>query len=93
MGDSEDSENDSNRIPEINVNQMSNAIASNLASTRQHHIPVFKGNKGDDPLKFLRTFERVGKALKWDDSSLLDKFPNYLAESAEEWYYINVVLY
>jgi hypothetical protein len=59
-------------------------------SSHQHHIPIFSGTRTEDPKKFLRTFERVAKALKWDNTMKMDKFPNYFFDSAEEFYYINV---
>jgi hypothetical protein len=55
---------DAANLPHINVTQISSAIALNLASSRQHHIPVFSGTRTEHPIKFLRTFERVSKALK-----------------------------
>jgi hypothetical protein len=91
MTESGDETNDlaagGSNLPHINVNQMSNAIASNLA--RQYRIPVFGGSRTEDPINFLRTYERVAKALKWDAVTMLDKFPNYLSECAEEWFYVN----
>jgi hypothetical protein len=77
-------------VPHINVTQMSNAIANRIASSRQHNIPFFSGSKGEDPIKFIRIFERVGKALKWDDTTMMDKLPNYLTDAAEEFHYMYV---
>ena len=39
------------------------AIASNLVSSKQHRIPIFNGKKDEDPIKFLRIFLQVAKAL------------------------------
>jgi hypothetical protein len=77
-------------VPHINVTQMSNAIANRIASSRQHNIPFFSGSKGEDPIKFIRIFERVGKALKWDNTTMMDKLPNYLTFAAEEFHYMYV---
>jgi hypothetical protein len=82
LGDGEGAAGAAANPPHINVTQMSAAIASNLASSRQHHMPVFSGTRTEDPIKFLRNFERVAKALKWDNTTKMDKFPNYLTDSA-----------
>jgi hypothetical protein len=81
---------DEGDLPHINVAQMSNAIANKLVSSRQHNISIFSGSKGEDPIKFLRIFERVGKALKWDEETKMDKLPNYLSDAAEEFHYMYV---
>ncbi len=67
----------------INIEKMSAAIANMLASSRQHTIPIFSGGKNEDPIKFMRVFERVAKALKWDDRTKCDKFPAYLSGAGE----------
>lgn len=74
----------------FDVAQMSAAIASNLASARSHNIPYFFGKKEEDVLRFLRVYNRVAGALKWNDRDKYDKFSNYLKDAAEEWYYVNV---
>jgi hypothetical protein len=54
MHDNNDNANDDNAdngdLPHINVAQISNAIANELVSSRQHNIPTFSGNKGEDPI-------------------------------------------
>jgi hypothetical protein len=80
----------SGRSSPTSITKISAAIASNLVSSKQHRIPIFNGKKDEDPIKFLRIFLRVAKALKWDDPTKLDKFPNYLAGAAEEWHYIKI---
>jgi len=73
------------------VAAIGSTLASNLVSSRQHYVESFNGKKDADPLKFLRQFNRVAKALKWDDdASKLAKFPNYLTEEADNWYYAYV---
>ena len=90
------SDNDSSKSNEsedeikASVSQMSEAIADRLVSSRQHTIPIFSGAKGECPIKFMRIFERVGKALKWDWDTKMAKFPNYLSGAGEEFHYINV---
>ena len=74
----------------FDVAQMSAAIASNLASARSHNIPYFFGKKEEDVLRFLRVYNRVAGALKWNDRDKYGKFSNYLKDAAEEWYYVNV---
>ena len=69
---------------------MSAAIASNLASARSHTIPYFFGKKDEDVLKFLRVYNRVAEALKWNGKDKYDKFSNYLRDSAEECFFVNV---
>ena len=76
--------------PNVTVAQMTNAIADRLVSARQHNIPIFNGAKDECPIKFMRAFERVAKALKWDDSTKMDKFPNYLSGPGEDFHYIFV---
>ena len=81
----------SNNDDEVSdIAQMSAAIASNLASARSHSIPYFFGKKEEDVLRFLRIYNRVAGALKWNDRDKFDKFSNYLRDAAEEWYYVNV---
>ncbi len=69
---------------------MSDAIANRLASSRYHNIPFFSGSKGKDPIKFIRIFDRVGKALKWDYTTMMDKLSSYLIDAAQEFHYIYV---
>ncbi len=85
-------ENGNSNVPteQMSVTQISYAIADNLASSKQHRIPVFSGNRDENPLKFVRVFLRVARALKWDDKTKVDKFPNHLSGAAEEWHYIKV---
>jgi hypothetical protein len=77
-------------VPHINVTQMSDAIANRLASSRYHNIPFFSGSKGEDPIKFIRIFDRVGKSLKWDYTTMMDKYSNYLIDAAQEFHYTYV---
>ena len=96
MSKDKDNDNDNNSVigetedQSVTVARMSNAIADRLVSARHHQIPVFSGAKNECPIKFIRTFERVAKALKWEDETKVDKFPNYLSGPGEEFYYINV---
>ncbi len=39
---------------------------------------------------FMRVFERVAKALKWDDRTKCDKFPAYLSGAGEDFHYLFV---
>ena len=82
--------NEQQDVTEVNVARVSNAIADRLVSARHHNIPIFTGAKGECPIKFIRKYERVAKALKWDESTKRDKFPNYLADAGEEFHYIYV---
>ncbi len=50
---------------------------------------MFSGSKGEDPI-FLRIFERVGKALNWNEEINMDELPNYLSDTAEEFHYMYV---
>ena len=81
---------DENEPNPVQVDQLSNAISAHLVSARHHNIPQFTGGKGDCPIKFIRIFERVAKALKWDDQAKRDKFPNYLTGAGEEFHYMFV---
>jgi hypothetical protein len=83
MSDSEDESGSS----AVDIEKMSAAIANTLASSRQHTIPIFSGGKNEDPIKFMRFFERVAKALKWDDMTKCDKFPAYLSGAGENFHY------
>lgn len=74
-----------NRESTVAVNM--NKFSLHMASSRQHPIPMFSGNIQDDPIQFIRIFDRVSKAMKWDDETKYDKFPNYLTDAAEQWYY------
>jgi hypothetical protein len=86
MSDSEEESGSS----AIDIEKMSAAIANTLASSRQHTIPIFSGGKNEDPIKFMRVFERVAKALKWDDRTKCDKFPAYLSGAGEDFHYLFV---
>src|SRR5882762_1831057 len=77
-------------VVNIDVNQISNAIADRMASARQHNIPIFRGAKNECPIKFIRNFERVARALRWSDASKREKFPNFLADAGEEFHYVQV---
>ena len=88
--DGSDKSSETDEEMKVSVAQMSNAIADRLVSSRQHTIPIFSGAKGECPIKFMRIFERVGRALKWDGDTKMAKFPNYLSGAGEEFHYINV---
>lgn len=66
--------------------ELSSAIESNIASARNAYIPKFKGERGEDGMKFMRKFEREAKSLKWSDETMFAKFGSYMEDAAGEWF-------
>ena len=75
----------------IDIQDLSQQLASNLMSTSSMKIAPFTGSgPGSDIVKWLEDFNDIAESQSWDESTKLKKFPAYLAGVAKDFYKLYV---
>ena len=75
----------------IDIQDLSQQLASNLMSTSSMKIAPFTGSgPGSDIVKWLEDFSDIAESQNWDEYTKLKKFPAYLAGVAKDFYKLYV---
>ncbi|GFV09118.1 CCHC-type domain-containing protein [Trichonephila clavipes] len=69
--------------------EQSQARCSNTFVTAMEEPSTFRGAPGEDPLKWLKEYDRVANFNKWDDMMCLANVYFFLDGTARQWYVNN----